>query len=184
MSSTSWLKEGLQALQITAGHRDRLLVRRGRSTQQRNIAPYKSKLKGAQHLTNLVCMPIAFHVLCVLTCVRVSPGARRAVNAVSRLSRACCLLCLCNAYCCGCCDASSGDACACSSTDRECDVAPAGSGQASEPPSPNATRQRKEETTRKRRGGEHVYACVYAFVCLPQCTHMHNNCTHICVGLW
>ena len=97
----------------------------------------------------------AYHVLCVLTCVRVSAGARRRVNTMSRLSRACCLLCLCGAYCCGCCDASSGDACACCSTDGDCDVAPARSGQASEPPSPSssAKRHQNEETRTKRKGG-------------------------------
>ena len=126
MSSTSWLEEGLQALQVTAGHRDRLLVQRRNPTQQRRLGPYKGTLQGSQHLPDLVCMPIALHVLCVLTCVRCSAGARRTVNTVSRLSGACCLLCLCDAYCCGCCDASSGDAYACSSADADCNVAPAG----------------------------------------------------------
>ena len=166
MSSTSWLEEGLQALQVSAGHRDRLLVQRTNPTQQRRFRPYKGTLQRRQHLPDLVCMPIALHVLCVLTCVRCSAGARWAVITVSRLSGACCLLCLCDAYCCGCCDASSGDAYACSSAHADCNVAPAGGGQASEPPSPSATRQRKEAGRQSKRWGKHVY-CVY--MCLQQC---------------
>ena len=172
MSSTSWLEEGLQALQVTAGHRDRLLVQRRNPTQQRRLGPYKGTLKGSQHLPDLVCMPIALHVLCVLTCVRCSAGARRAVITVSRLSGACCLLCLCDAYCCGCCDASSGDAYACSSADADCNVAPAGR-RVCRPRPTSATRPRKEAGRQSKRWGKHVY-CVYmcrhfyASVCLQQ----------------
>ena len=154
----------MEALQLNVGHRDSLVVQEGRTPRRRSLRPCKSSLHSRKQREKAVCMPIAFHVLCVLTCVRRSAGARRPVNTVSRLSRACCLLCLCDAYCCGCCDASSGDACACSSTDGDCDVAPAGSGQACERPIPSssATRQRKEET--KRKEGE--YVCAFVCICM------------------
>jgi hypothetical protein len=163
----------MQALHLTAGHRDRLLVQGEGPTQQRSFGPYKTRLQGTQHLAYLVCMPMAFHVLCVLTCVRRSAGTRRQVITVSLLSGACCLLCLCYAYCCGCCDASSGDAYACSSTHVDCYVARAGR-RASQPQRTNPTRPREGACRPRRRGGgEYVY-CVYmcmhlyASVCLPQ----------------
>ena len=173
MSSTSWLEEGLQALQVTAGHRDRLLVQRTNPTQQRRLGPYKGTLQSRQHLPDLVCMPIALHVLCVLTCVRCSAGARRTVNTVSRLSGACCLLCLCDAYCCGCCDASSGDAYACSSADADCNVAPAGSGRACQPPDRRAQRALERKQAGNDRDGVSmciVYTCVGISMHLYACS--------------
>ena len=54
------------------------------------------------------------------------------------------------------------------------------------PPSPAAPTQRASERKEQQEKGEEVSMCMhlYAFVCLPQYTHMHNNCTHIYVGLW
>ena len=153
MSSTSWLEEGLEALQVTAGHRDRLVVQGGNLRSGAVSGHARAALHSRQHLQDLVCMPIALHVLCVLTCVRRSAGTRRTVNTVSRLSGACCLLCLCDAYCCGCCDASSGDAYACSSADADCNVAPAGRAAS---PDTSATRGSRQQ----KRWGKHVY-CVY-----------------------
>ena len=167
MSSTSWLEEDLEALQLNAGHRDRLVVQEGGAPRRRSFRPCKSSLNTGQEMQSVVCMPIAFHVLCVLTCVRRSTGTRMTVNSVSRLSRACCLPCLCDAYCCGCCDASSCDACACSSTDGDCDVAPAGR-RGCQLRRTRETQPREKAGSRTKRWGKYVY-CVYL------CMHLYGS---------
>ena len=139
----------------------------GGGPRRRSFRPCKSSLNTRQEMQNLVCMPCAFHVLCVLTCVRRSAGTRRTVNSVSPLSRACCLPCLCDAYCCGCCDASSCDACACSSTDGDCDVAPAGR-RGCQLRRTRETQPREKAGSRTKRWGKYVY-CVY------MCMHLYGS---------